>query len=123
MTHPPIRAYRANVANASPEPAPELPELSDAIRKVLRSAPKLALLCVLDEGSKTNRELRERLDGRLRASAIDMHLSELAELGYIEHVGGTARSPRDPTRWALSTEPGWRQLHAAIVAHVPTAIG
>ena len=52
----------------------------------------------------------------MRPQAINMHLKELHELGWIKVAGGEKQNPYDPLRWELTTGPMWRELAATIVA-------
>lgn len=113
---PASSTYLREVATPSPDAANPGHELPDAVRTVLGSHQKLRLLCVLDAGDKTLRELGDAVAGTMRPQAINMHLKELHELGWIKIAGGEKQNPYDPLRWELTTPPMWRELAATIVA-------
>lgn len=113
MKRPTDTTYVANVDPSSPND-PNVPHLREAVRTVLGSRQKLALLCVLDAGPLTTRELAERLTGTLRRQALNLHLSELQTLGLVEVTGGIDRHPNHPREWGLSTEPFWTELAQTI---------
>lgn len=123
MKRSPNSTYLANVDPSSPDAHP--PHLHDAVRTVLGSRQKLALLCVLDAGPRTVVELAELLTGTLRRQALNLHLSELQTLGLVEVTGGFERHRSQPREWGLTTGPIWTSLVQTITAatapHLPGA--
>ena len=98
-------------------------ELPRALRVVLHSPQKARLLCLLEKGAATSKDLAAALDPELQANtanSVNSHLRELQTLGWVDvqavkqNRGGFSRI------WALTSgDVSWTAYLAGLLTTSP----
>lgn len=99
---------------------PASEEVPRALRAVLHSPQKARLLCLLERGAATSKDLAAALDPQIQANSVNSHLRELQTLGWVNVQAVTQNRGGFSRIWGLTT-PGvsWSSFLAAVLDAAP----